>query len=121
MALAGSVGSSGSLRSSGTCTSGIDRAQSSDDGSDGDKSKGITTSARGNDLSDNESDASDGEDVKMSNIDGSMLIKAFRKVSERMKQAGNNDVGYITHGISSLVKHMTKGVVYWGGPGRLCW
>ena len=97
-----SVGSAGSLRSSGTCTSGIDRAQSSDDGSDGEKSKVITTSARVNDLSDNESDASDCDDVKMSSIDGSMLRKAFRKVSERMEQAGNDAVHYITHGIGSL-------------------
>ena len=74
-----SVGSAGSLRSSGTCTSGIDRAQPSDDGSNGDKSKVITTSARGNDLSDNKLDASDGDDVKMSNIDGSMLKKHFAR------------------------------------------
>ena len=78
---------------SGTCTSGIDRAQSSDDGSDGDKSKVIPTSARGNDLSDDESDASDGDDIEMSNIDGSMVKKAFCKVSERMEQARNDDVG----------------------------
>ena len=71
-----SISSSRSLRSSGTCTSGIDRAQSSDDGSDGEQIKMIPTSARGNDLSDNESDASDGDDgddVKMSNINGLIL------------------------------------------------
>ena len=89
---------------SGTCTSGIDRAQSSGDGSDGDKSKGITTSARGNDLSDNESNASDGDDVKMSNIDSSMIKKTFCKVSERLEQAGSDTVGYITHANKELDK-----------------
>ena len=45
----------------------------------------MTTSARGNDLSDNESDVPDGDDVKMSNIDGSMLKQIFFKVSERIE------------------------------------
>ena len=96
---------------SGTGTSGFYCQQSSDNGSDVNKRKGITTSVGDNESIDNVSDASGNDDLKMSvNIDSTILKEQFKKVSDKMDQAGNDTVGSITHGICSSVKNMTYGL-----------
>ena len=79
--------------------------------------RGGTTSFNDNLSSDNNSDTSDNDDLKMTvNIEKVILNKQFQKISEKMDQGKDDTVGSITHGIRSLVKNMTYGTAIWGLP-----
>ena len=105
---------------SGTVHSGFDGEQVSDNGSNGTNSKGGTTSSRGNESTNNDSNASDSDDLRrFVKIDSIMLKKEFKRVSEKMEQAGNDTIGSITHCINSSVKNMSYGVVVLGLPERV--
>ena len=53
------------------------------------------------------------------NTDKAILNKQFQKISEKMDQGKDDTVGSITHGIRSLVKNMTYGIVTWGLPKQI--
>ena len=100
--------------------SGFDGKQSSVSRSDNANSKGGTTSSGGNELSDNYSNASDSDDLRVSvKIDSTLFKQTKLRASEKMEQAGNNTIGSIAHCINSSAKNMSYGVVVWGGPERV--
>ena len=82
--------------------------------SDNANSKGSTTSSRGNELSDNNPDASDSDDVELSvNIDSTILKKSIQRISEKMEQGENDTIGLITHCINFSVKTCLMALLYW--------